>query len=128
MRQWRRVGNAVHSEALPGPVNEILTATVCGMEVQHVLLTPAQVPICAYTVMCHRDMFSLWAAAWLHSLSIGFRRGPGQSVSGKASEAIGAVFQALLEAALRDAAAGAFEDEEEDEGTGVSSSPRLRML
>ena len=32
---------------------------------------------------------------------------------------MGAVFQALLEAALRDAAAGAFEDEQEDEGTGL---------
>ena len=53
----------------------------------------------------------------------GFRRGPGQSISGRASEASGAVFQALLEAALRDAAAGAFEDEEEDEGTGMNSSP-----
>ena len=55
---------------------------------------------------------------------MGFRRGAsGQSISGRASEAIGAVFQALLEAALRDAAAGAFEDEEEDEGTGVNSKP-----
>ena len=56
----------------------------------------------------------------------GFRRGPGHSISGSASKAIGAVFQALLEAALRDAAAGAFEDEEEDEGTGMTSSPHLR--
>jgi len=39
-------------------------------------------------------------------------------VSGRAQDAVGAVFQALLEAALRDAAAGAFEDEEEDEGKG----------
>ena len=37
-------------------------------------------------------------------------------MSGRAHDAVGAVFQALLEAALRDAAAGAFEDEEEDEG------------
>ena len=55
----------------------------------------------------------------------GARHGPGHSISGRASEAIGAVFQALLEAALRDAAAGAFEDEEEDEGTGVNSSPHV---
>jgi len=41
-------------------------------------------------------------------------------VSGRAQDAVGAVFQALLEAALRDAAAGAFEDEEEDEGKGNS--------
>lgn len=41
-------------------------------------------------------------------------------MSGRAHDAVGAVFQALLEAALRDAAAGAFEDEEEDEGTGIT--------
>ena len=49
-------------------------------------------------------------------------------VSGRAGEAIGAVFQALLEAALRDAAAGAFEDEEEDEGTGVNGNPLTGAL
>jgi len=43
-------------------------------------------------------------------------------VSDGANQAVGAVFQALLEAALRDAAAGAFEDEEEDEGTGLPLS------
>ena len=31
---------------------------------------------------------------------------------------IGGVFQVLTEAALKDAAAGAFDDEDEDEGTG----------
>ena len=41
-------------------------------------------------------------------------------MSGRAHDAVGAVFQALLEAALRDAAAGAFEDEEEDEGKGTT--------
>ena len=45
-------------------------------------------------------------------------------MSGRAHDAVGAVFQALLEAALRDAAAGAFEDEEEDEGKG--HTPCLR--
>lgn len=39
-------------------------------------------------------------------------------MSGRVHDAVGAVFQALLQAALRDAAAGAFEDEEEDEGKG----------
>ena len=34
-------------------------------------------------------------------------------------EAVGRVFQGLLEAALKDAAAGAFEDEEDNEGTGL---------
>lgn len=47
------------------------------------------------------------------------RRGTGHHVSEGATTAVGAVFQGLLEAALRDAAAGAFEDEAEDEGTGV---------
>lgn len=35
-----------------------------------------------------------------------------------AVKVIGGVFQVLAEAALKDAAAGAFDDEEEDEGTG----------
>jgi len=47
-------------------------------------------------------------------------------VSGRAHDAVGAVFQALLEAALRDAAAGAFEDEEEDEGKGDTSCLNIR--
>ena len=47
------------------------------------------------------------------------RQGSGGVVSGRAHDAVTAVFQALLEAALRDAAAGAFEDEEEDEGSGT---------
>ena len=38
-----------------------------------------------------------------------------------------AVFQGLLEAALRDAAAGAFEDEEEDEGSGVTTLVGLKL-
>ena len=42
-------------------------------------------------------------------------------MSSRAHDAVRAVFQALLEAALRDAAAGAFEDEEEDEGSGVTT-------
>lgn len=62
----------------------------------------------------------------------GFRRGLGPGVSGRAGEAVGGVFQALLEAALREAAAGAFEDEEEDQGTGTKApvplSPYPRAL
>ena len=42
-------------------------------------------------------------------------------MSGRTHDAVRAVFQGLLEAALRDAAAGAFEDEEEDEGSGVTT-------
>ena len=46
-----------------------------------------------------------------------------RSLSGSSSaEAIGGVFQVLVDAAVRDAASGAFEDEEEDEGTGEWSS------
>ena len=46
-----------------------------------------------------------------------------RSVIGSSSaEAIGGVFQVLVEAAVRDAASGAFEDEEEDEGTGGHTS------
>ena len=49
-------------------------------------------------------------------------------MSEEASTAVGAVFQGLLEAALRDAAAGAFEDEAEDEGTGVTSCVQSHAL
>lgn len=46
-----------------------------------------------------------------------------RSVIGSSSaEAIGGVFQVLVEAAVRDAASGAFEDEEEDEATGGHTS------
>lgn len=49
------------------------------------------------------------------------RQGAELGLSGRAAEAVGAVFQALLEAALRDAAAGALEDEEDDQGSGMHS-------
>ena len=43
------------------------------------------------------------------------------TASQAAVEAVGRVFHELLEAALKDAAAGAFEDEEDNEGTGMIS-------
>ena len=60
-------------------------------------------------------------------VSCDYRQGSGGVVSGRAHDAVRAVFQGLLEAALRDAAAGAFEDEEEDEGSGVTTFVDLRI-
>lgn len=54
----------------------------------------------------------------MRQFALTFRRGAELALS---AEAVGAVFQALLEAALRDAAAGAFEDEEDDQGSGMNS-------
>lgn len=46
------------------------------------------------------------------------RQSSGTGASRAATQAAGSVFQGLLGAALKDAAAGAFEDEEDNEGTG----------
>lgn len=69
------------------------------------------------TASVHGCLLGSWAMSM-----IGCRQGAGAGVAGRAAEAVGAVFQALLEAALRDAAAGAFEDEEDDQGSGINCS------
>ena len=48
------------------------------------------------------------------------RQIPDMRASPTAIRAVGSVFQGLLEAALKDAAAGAFEDEEDNENTGLA--------
>ncbi|KAL0051778.1 hypothetical protein WJX82_002011 [Trebouxia sp. C0006] len=76
------------------------------------------------------DAVDILLDAWVELLQVTAARGQGSGgvVSGRAHDAVGAVFQALLEAALRDAAAGAFEDEEEDEGKGGAGSARDEWL
>ncbi|DBA87589.1 TPA: hypothetical protein ACH3X1_004612 [Trebouxia sp. C0004] len=76
------------------------------------------------------DAVDILLDAWVELLQVTSARGQGSGgpVSGRAHAAVGAVFQALLEAALRDAAAGAFEDEEEDEGKGGAGSARDEWL
>ncbi|KAL0028613.1 hypothetical protein WJX79_005646 [Trebouxia sp. C0005] len=76
------------------------------------------------------DAVDILLDAWVELLQVTAVRGQGSGgvVSGRAHDAVGAVFQALLEAALRDAAAGAFEDEEEDEGKGGAGSARDEWL